>query len=103
MSHPLYFQILKSRPPCAAKKGAKTRDSTAISLMRMLRDGPEVSLRGSPIVSPITAALCGSDPFGPRAFACSEAPACRPTINSRLSSVREGSSEKKNKSEYLQG
>ncbi|GER44109.1 catenin alpha-1 [Striga asiatica] len=37
-----------------------------MSLMRMFRDGPEVSLSGSPIVSPITAALCGSDPFGPR-------------------------------------
>jgi len=29
----------------------------AISLIRMLRDGPEVSLRGSPTVSPTTAAL----------------------------------------------
>lgn len=58
-----------------AKKGANTRDSTAISLMRMLRDGPDVSLRGSPTVSPMTAALCGSDPLGPRVLACSEAPA----------------------------
>lgn len=58
-----------------AKKGANTRDSTAISLMRMFSDGPEVSLRGSPMVSPMTAALCGSDPFGPRVLACSEAPA----------------------------
>lgn len=52
-----------------AKKGAKTSDSTAISLMRMLRDGPDVSLRGSPMVSPITAALCASDPLGPSSFA----------------------------------
>ena len=59
-----------------AKNGAKTRDSTAISLMRMLSDGPDVSFNGSPMVSPITAALCGSDPLGPRDLACSEAPAC---------------------------
>jgi len=68
--------ILKSRPPCVAKNGAKTSDSTAISLMRMLSDGPDVSFNGSPMVSPITAALCGSDPLGPRDLACSEAPAC---------------------------
>jgi hypothetical protein len=78
---PLYFfvvmfqKILKSRPPCVAKKGANTSDSTAISLIRMLSDGPDVSLSGSPMVSPITAALCGSDPFGPRLLACSETPA----------------------------
>jgi len=59
-----------------AKKGAKTRDSTAMSLMRMFNEGPEVSFNGSPIVSPITAALCGSEPFGPRLFACSDTPAC---------------------------
>ena len=41
----------------AWKKGANTRDSTAMSLMRMLREGPEVSLSGSPTVSPMTAAL----------------------------------------------
>lgn len=62
-------------PPWVAKKGANTRDSTAMSFIRMLSDGPEVSFSGSPIVSPITAALCGSDPFGPRVLACSEAPA----------------------------
>lgn len=43
---------------CARKKGASTSDSTAMSLMRMLREGPEVSLSGSPTVSPMTAA-CG--------------------------------------------
>ena len=43
----------------------------------MLSDGPDVSLRGSPMVSPITAALWGSDPFGPRVLAWSEAPAYR--------------------------
>lgn len=48
-----------------------------MSLIKMFSDGPDVSLRGSPIVSPITAALCGSEPFGPNNRACSEAPACR--------------------------
>lgn len=69
--------ILNRRPPWAAKKGANTSDSTAMSLIRMLSEGPEVSFRGSPIVSPMTAALCGSDPLGPRVLACSEAPAYR--------------------------
>jgi len=32
-------------------------------LTRILRLGPEVSFNGSPTVSPITAALCSSDPF----------------------------------------
>lgn len=31
--------------------------------MRILREGPLVSLRGSPTVSPTTAALCSSEPF----------------------------------------
>lgn len=76
ISHYLFLQkILKSRPPWVAKKGANTSDSTAMSLMRMFRDGPDVSFSGSPMVSPITAALCGSEPFGPRVLACSEAPA----------------------------
>jgi hypothetical protein len=82
----LVFQkILKSRPPCVAKKGANTSDSTAISLIRMLSDGPDVSLSGSPMVSPITAALCGSDPFGPRVLACSEAPAYEPIMKFDIS------------------
>src|SRR3546814_17610602 len=33
--------------------------------MRMFMDGPEVSLNGSPTVSPTTAALCGSEPLPP--------------------------------------
>lgn len=74
-------------PPWVAKKGANTSDSTAISLISMLRDGPDVSLSGSPTVSPITAALCASDPLGPRVLACSDAPAYHATINSK--SVRQ--------------
>lgn len=74
-ANPLHSH-LKNNPPWVAKKGANTNDSTAMSLIKMLSDGPDVSLRGSPIVSPITAALCGSEPFGPSNRACSEAPAC---------------------------
>ncbi len=35
----------------------------AINLTKMLRAGPDVSFKGSPTVSPTTAALCISDPF----------------------------------------
>jgi hypothetical protein len=38
---------------------------------------PEVSLSGSPTVSPITAALWQSEPLPPSSRACSDAPACR--------------------------
>jgi len=37
--------------------GAITRETTAINLIRIFKDGPEVSLNGSPTVSPTTAAL----------------------------------------------
>ena len=39
------------------------RETIADSLIKMLILGPEVSFNGSPTVSPITAALCGSDFF----------------------------------------
>ena len=42
------------------KKSAKTRERMAMSFMTMLSAGPEVSLRGSPTVSPTTAALWSS-------------------------------------------
>ena len=42
--------------PLAEKMEANTRDTTVISLIRMLMEGPEVSLKGSPTVSPTTAA-----------------------------------------------
>jgi len=44
-------------PPCSAKKVPKTKLVMADNLIRMLMDGPLVSLRGSPTVSPTTAAL----------------------------------------------
>jgi len=44
------------------KKGAITNATTDINFNKMFNDGPEVSLNGSPTVSPTTAALCASDP-----------------------------------------
>ena len=52
--------MLVSNPPTCTNSGANTTDTIVISLIRMLMDGPEVSLNGSPTVSPTTAALCGS-------------------------------------------
>ena len=49
----------------ATINGTKITATIVISLMRILRLGPEVSLKGSPTVSPITAALCGSEPLPP--------------------------------------
>lgn len=46
-----------------ANLDAKMRDKIAISLIRIFSAGPEVSLRGSPTVSPTTAALWISLPF----------------------------------------
>ncbi len=39
-------------------KPAITIDTMLINLMRILSDGPDVSLKGSPTVSPTTVALC---------------------------------------------
>ena len=39
-------------------KPENTMETVEHSLMRMFRLGPEVSLKGSPTVSPTTAALC---------------------------------------------
>src|SRR5660397_299043 len=49
----------------AAKSGAKTSATTLISLIRIFMDGPEVSLNGSPTVSPTTAAAWLSEPLPP--------------------------------------
>ena len=38
--------------------GVNTTATMLMSFTRMFRDGPEVSLQGSPTVSPITAAAC---------------------------------------------
>lgn len=41
----------------AMNSGANVRETMVMRLMRMFMDGPEVSLNGSPTVSPTTAAL----------------------------------------------
>src|SRR5690606_9795053 len=50
-----------SSPLIAARVGAITNATIDMSLIRMFIEGPEVSLKGSPTVSPVTEALCGSD------------------------------------------
>ena len=63
-----------------ATTAANTIETIESSLMRMLMDGPEVSLNGSPTVSPTTAALCSGEPLPPwwpdsmYFFALSQAP-----------------------------
>ena len=42
---------------------AKIKDKIAISFIKMFNAGPDVSFKGSPTVSPTTAALWISDPF----------------------------------------
>jgi hypothetical protein len=47
-------------PPLVAMKVPKIREVIAESFIKILIEGPLVSLRGSPTVSPTTAALCSS-------------------------------------------
>lgn len=51
-------ELLKSWKPGPNHmiRGAKTRLTTAMSLIRIFMEGPEVSFKGSPTVSPITEA-----------------------------------------------
>ena len=49
-----------------AMSPANTIDTIDTSLIRMLIDGPDVSLNGSPMVSPTTAALWLSEPLPPK-------------------------------------
>ena len=62
----LFYEISYSNPPIAINNGANTSDTTVISLIRILMDGPDVSLNGSPTVSPVTVALCTSLPLPPK-------------------------------------
>ena len=52
-----YFMQPSSSPPYCANTGAKTSATIVISLIKIFIAGPEVSLNGSPTVSPVTAAL----------------------------------------------
>ena len=42
------------------------RLTTPMTLIRIATPGPLVSLKGSPTVSPTTAALCASEPLPPK-------------------------------------
>ena len=57
----LYFSDTKS--------GAVTKATVDKSLITQCKEGPTVSLKGSPTVSPVTDALCASLPFPP--YLCS--------------------------------
>lgn len=57
---PGQFVEVKGYCPIPKIYGAITSETIDISLIRMFIDGPEVSLKGSPTVSPVTDALCGS-------------------------------------------
>ena len=59
------FYMRSSRGSTSRKTGANTRETMAISFSRILSEGPEVSLNGSPTTSPSIAALCASDPLPP--------------------------------------
>ncbi|MNT45224.1 hypothetical protein D3C72_1817920 [compost metagenome] len=45
------------------KIGAITNPIKQVNLIKIFIEGPEVSLNGSPTVSPVTAALCASEPL----------------------------------------
>merc|ERR1711981_887838 len=69
----LFQAFIQNGPPCALEYWAmaepKTKLMMAVSFITMFNAGPEVSLRGSPTVSPVTAFLCAAEPFrwlGPR-------------------------------------
>jgi len=56
LTHNLNSNHYNKEPNCA-NNGANTNDTIVINLIKILIDGPEVSLNGSPTVSPTTAAL----------------------------------------------
>ena len=66
---------------------AKTSEMMAMSFMRMLSAGPEVSLRGSPTVSPTTAALWHSPPLRWRTGTITGVPSMLRTISPVTSSL----------------
>merc|ERR1719482_470788 len=49
-----------------ATSGPTTIVTVAMSFINTCREGPAVSLHGSPTVSPVTAALCASLPLPPK-------------------------------------
>lgn len=61
-------------PPYSAKKVPNTKLVMADNLIKMLIDGPLVSLSGSPTVSPTTAALWASECLTKRNFPSTSSP-----------------------------
>ena len=76
-----------------AISGANTSDTIASNLSRMFNEGPEVSLKGSPTVSPTTADLCASEPLPPSApasiyfLALSQAPPALAIITASMKAL----------------
>jgi hypothetical protein len=62
-THHHHNNLLVMIPPFLTKKDPNTREVMADNLIKMLIEGPDVSFKGSPTVSPITAALCASECF----------------------------------------
>jgi len=53
-----HFEIISANQACiSANFDANINDKIAINLIKILSAGPEVSFKGSPTVSPTTAAL----------------------------------------------
>src|SRR5699024_8216435 len=59
------FRRYRQKRCTLAMTAEKTMETVEQSLIRMLRLGPEVSLKGSPTVSPMTPALWHSLPLPP--------------------------------------
>ena len=53
----IYFTRFSKTPPYCNTNGANTNATTVINFTNIFNDGPEVSLNGSPTVSPTTPAL----------------------------------------------
>ena len=64
LSHSMYVLLLHI-VSYALRTGARTSAIMDMSLMRIFNAGPDVSLNGSPTVSPVTAALWHSEPLPP--------------------------------------
>lgn len=60
---PIVSYNAQNSPATALIIGANTIATTLRSLIKMLMEGPAVSLKGSPTVSPTTAALWHSEPL----------------------------------------
>src|SRR5476651_2021031 len=58
--------VATASQPVAGKSGTNSSATMLMILISGLTAGPAVSLYGSPTVSPVTAALCASEPLPPK-------------------------------------